>query len=155
MGLSFAELSESAKHLPVLAHTTEVVRGKNGALLIDSTYNASLESVVQASTDLRHVHRTKKVIVFKEIIELGSESRSVHEQCAEAFAQSQADILLLPSSSRETMLGRLRALAVPASRILDERSLPNLRAGLNEQMAVLALGRDTQELLNSLKEETV
>ncbi len=155
LGLSFAELSESAKTLPLLAHTNEVMSGKNGALLIDSTYNASLESVVQASADLAYVSRTKKLIVFKEIIELGAESRSVHEQCAEAFAQSQADLVLLPSSSKETMLGRLRALGVPASRIHDERALSSLVANANEQTVVLALGRDTQPLLAMFKQEKV
>lgn len=144
LGMDLKSLSESAKTLPILDQTMEVRAGKEGSMVIDSSYNASTEGVIQAIKDLALITPEHKVVVFKEVIELGDESEKDHLRIADALAESKASVLLLPSAWKQSIEARLLNRGADRSRILQ--SLPEVTSNT----AVLLLGRDAQPYLNKL-----
>lgn len=57
-----------------------LIAGKNGALLIDDTYNASPDSVRAALATLSRMRASRKILVFGDMLELGSNAEIFHRE---------------------------------------------------------------------------
>jgi len=66
--------------------------GKNGALLIDDTYNANPESV-RAAVDVLCCERGKKVLVLGDMGELGKQGPALHKQVGMQAKDAGVDVL--------------------------------------------------------------
>ncbi len=148
LGVPAQKLAKAAARLPEVSHTMQLRAGKKGSLVIDSTYNASLDSVLQAVNDLSFINRKQRIIVFKDILELGGESAIAHKRCAEAMAKTNARLLLLPSLWCDVIREEWNRLSAPSSSIVDESNLDATLESINKDTVVLCLGRDTQPLMN-------
>lgn len=87
-----------------------LLRGKEGAILIDDTYNASPAAVEEALASLAlihsHVPKTRRIAVLGDMLELGRYSKEEHEKIGR-IAREKADILI-------TIGPRARAIASAA-----------------------------------------
>lgn len=57
-----------------------LIAGKNGALLIDDTYNASPDSVIAALTTLSRMRASRKILVLGDMLELGLNTDIFHRE---------------------------------------------------------------------------
>ncbi|HMJ49142.1 MAG TPA: cyanophycin synthetase, partial [Burkholderiales bacterium] len=67
-------------------------RGKNGAVLLDDTYNANPESV-RAAIDVLRAEAGKKVLVLGDMGELGALASALHVQIGILAKNSGIDVL--------------------------------------------------------------
>lgn len=146
-GLSADEIANALANLPKLEQNMELRSGKNACTLIDSSYNASTDGFLSALQDLALFADHRKVVVFKEIIELGEESKADHERIAAMIAKTADDIVLLPSQSRMIMVETLKTQGVAPEHIFDADTADNLTSVLDNRTVVLFMGRGGESLL--------
>lgn len=84
-----------------------LLKGKDGAILIDDTYNASPAAVEEALASLALIHTqipgTRRVAILGDMLELGRYSKDEHEKIGR-LARDKADLLI-------TVGPRARAIA--------------------------------------------
>lgn len=89
-GLTLAEVAEALSEVRPPARFT-IVRGRNGATIIDDTYNASPASM-RAALDLLAGAPARKIAVLGDMLELGAAEEEGHAEVGRAAAQV-ADVL--------------------------------------------------------------
>lgn len=150
VGIPLQALAEKCRSLPIISQSMQTRSGRQGTLIIDSSYNASVDSVIQAVRDLALVPRKRKIVVFKDVIELGPEAEVSHQAIADALAESGAEILLLASPWQAFMQQRLAARRVDSGQIHLSPPPARLESWLGEQSAVLCLGRETEPFVSQI-----
>ncbi len=140
-GLSWGQIIEGLRR-PHAQLRLVTVRAKNGALILDDSYNASPESTMAAMNLLRELdgHR---VLVLGDMLELGPYERQGHEMVG-ARAAEVAD-RLIAVGERARMIARSAMQAgMPAEKISWVADVPDalalLTAELTEQDLVLVKG---------------
>jgi len=77
-----------------------LIAGKNGALLIDDTYNASPDSVEAALSTLSRMRASRKILVLGDMLELGSNSDIFHRAlAAQAYPMGLSAVFLVGEKS--------------------------------------------------------
>ncbi len=83
-------------HVP--EHRMNIVKEKNGTLIIDDTYNSNPAAAKEALItfeDLTKMHKyTKKGIVFGEMLELGNKSVYYHREIGKYISKMKVDFLI-------------------------------------------------------------
>ncbi len=102
--------------------TMKVVKGKNGALVIDDSYSASEAAVYNAINHLVICPQPKKVIVMVPIIELGEAGARVHEKIGRALVKSKAQVWIYGLSYKADILKGMDS-APSAEWFTDPKSL--------------------------------
>ena len=85
-GFKLKEISEICKDLKPLPHQMELKKTKNKINLIDSTYSTNINAIF-SHLDYLKVWEKKKIIVMPCLIELGKESKKVHQKIGEKIGK--------------------------------------------------------------------
>jgi len=94
--MSFAEIINSLKNVKLPKGRMNLIKGINGSLLIDDTYNASPQSVKSAIDDLDKLLVTgRKIIVLGDMLELGVEAENEHEEIGKIIASQNIDKVIV------------------------------------------------------------
>lgn len=80
---------------------------KNGVTLIDDSYNASLESL-ENDLSIMNVIEGKKVLIFGDILELGSYSKKIHKEAIKKIKKVKNLEVLLVGSNLGKVKGKLK-----------------------------------------------
>lgn len=67
---------------------------KNGAKIINDTYNASLESMKAALNYLSSVAKSRKIAVLGDMFELGEFSENLHQEVGKEVVKNKIDVLI-------------------------------------------------------------
>jgi UDP-N-acetylmuramoyl-tripeptide--D-alanyl-D-alanine ligase len=88
----------------------EISRLKNGAFLIDDTYNANPASVKEALKTLKDLRKEhKSVAILGDMLELGEQSMDLHESTGMFLADTGVDMVFLKGGfSQATAAGALK-----------------------------------------------
>lgn len=73
------EKKEKIKNIEIENNRLEI-KNINNIKIIDDTYNASYESIVNAIDMLKIIGKKRKIIVLGDVLELGSFSKQIHEE---------------------------------------------------------------------------
>ncbi len=97
MGMKTDEILEGLKTFVQPKRRGSSIKLKNGAIILDSTYNAAPDSII---ANLETVAKGKKskhrlVCVFGEMLELGSHSEEAHKQIGKRINQLKNNVDLL------------------------------------------------------------
>ncbi len=102
LGLSLAQIAAGLQDTPVVGGRLVRKRARNGAVLIDDTYNANLSSV-KAAIDLLSSLPGRPLLVLGDMGELGSDAAAIHAEVGEYAKQKQlAAVFTLGKLSAET-----------------------------------------------------
>lgn len=131
---------EAARSLEVfrpLPGRLQLIEGVRRSLLIDDTYNASPTSLSAALRTLASFGGMRKIVALGDMLELGSESRSAHDEVATLIREcSVEEVFLIGEHVRHTEETLVR-LGFPRANIhwfdhpesLGRALLPSLREG--------------------------
>jgi UDP-N-acetylmuramoyl-tripeptide--D-alanyl-D-alanine ligase len=110
LGMDGASIGKGLASFQPVAGRMEIRSLANGAFIIDDTYNANPVSVTEALKALRNLRgRGRAIAVLGDMLELGEQSRSLHESVGEIAAQTGVDRLLLKGEfASATAAGALR-----------------------------------------------
>lgn len=86
------EIKQGLEMMEIPEHRMDVVRSRNGALIFDDTYNsnpAAVKSTIKDFTDI--TNDRKRIIIFGDMLELGSDSIRYHKQIGKYIAGRKID----------------------------------------------------------------
>lgn len=127
LGLSLTELQPHLTQLKPYPRTMEIKQGKSGATIIDDSYSANEAGVLVALRHLQRFPQKSKIIVLTPLIELGKESKAVHERIEAAIAKSGVKAYVYKSGSDPKKLAaKLKDTLTADSVILLEGRLPDV-----------------------------
>lgn len=76
-------------------HRLEKKITKTGITLIDDTYNANLDSMINALSILSQVQDKRRVAILADILELGDYSEEIHRNIGKTINNKNLDILII------------------------------------------------------------
>lgn len=94
-----------------------IVEGKNGAILLDSSYNASPETTKQALNLLKEFPAKKRIAVLGNMNELGAYSREAHKEIAKYIDEIWLDELVTVGDLAHLIASEALKKGFPKNRI--------------------------------------
>lgn len=94
LGFSLSELQPHLAQLKPYPRTMELKQGTRGATIIDDSYSANEAGVLVALRHLQRFLQPHKIVVLLPLIELGHQSKAVHERIGAALAKSGTHVYL-------------------------------------------------------------
>jgi UDP-N-acetylmuramoyl-tripeptide--D-alanyl-D-alanine ligase len=89
-GISLQHIANGLANVPSMKQRMLRLSAKNGAILIDDSYNANLKSV-KAIIDMLAEQNGKKMLIFGDMLEIGAQSPEFHRQIGEYAKQQKID----------------------------------------------------------------
>lgn len=119
LGIEPSVICQGLTAFKPLSGRMEICKLKNGAFIINDTYNANPASVCEALktlNDLRENHRS--TVILGDMLELGNRAGEMHEGIGSLMADTGVDMIFLRGRySQATAAGALKG-NVPESRII-------------------------------------
>ncbi|MCF7905736.1 hypothetical protein K9L63_00910 [Candidatus Gracilibacteria bacterium] len=94
LGLTPKEIKTSLAQLPPLTRALTVESHRSGAMILYDLYSANPDGVLSAIDHLRRV-KGKKIFIGMPLLELGKESKNVHERIFKSLAEAGAEVFWL------------------------------------------------------------
>jgi UDP-N-acetylmuramoyl-tripeptide--D-alanyl-D-alanine ligase len=117
-GVPLPAIAEKAATLRPAHHRGEVVRLRNGIVVIDDSYNANPTATRRALEVLAKTHASRRIAVLGEMLELGARADVMHEQVGRAVAASKVDALFAIGGVPAVALASAAVAAgMPADRV--------------------------------------
>lgn len=94
-GVSWADLQSAIGEMKPEKMRGEVVRFREGFVVIDDSYNSNPKALTEMIRFLGNLKGySRKIIVAGEMLELGPESRNLHRECGAEAAKSGASLII-------------------------------------------------------------
>lgn len=88
LGIALTDLVPCLTTLKPYPRTMEIKPGASGATIIDDSYSANEAGVLVALRHLKRFPQSQKIVALRPLIELGRESKAVHERIGALLAGS-------------------------------------------------------------------
>ncbi len=115
-GVSLEEGVEALAHFKLPPGRMGVIEGKNGATLLDSTYNASPETVKQALNLLREFPGERRIAVLGNMNELGEYTPAAHREVGDHIAP-WLNLLITVGNDAEEIVAQALKKGFPKARM--------------------------------------
>jgi len=87
VGMSLTEINKACRQIKPLEKTLRTLKGVNDSVLIDDSYNANPDGVIEALKFMNVYEDYKKIFVFPGILELGKATKEAHIRVAKKAAE--------------------------------------------------------------------
>lgn len=94
LDISMDKIIEGVYELELTKKRMEKIITKDGIIIINDSYNASLDSVKPALEQLKITKGNKKIAVLGDMLELGDYSKALHEEVGEQVVKQEIDVLI-------------------------------------------------------------
>lgn len=101
VGLSKAQLARRLKYVRAVPSRFEKTLSRYGMAVIDDSYNSNKKSFLEAIQLLGKEKKYTRILVTPGLLELGEETKSVHQELGKAMS-GQVDILILVGDNERT-----------------------------------------------------
>ena len=140
LGLNIEDLSKKVEKLNLPDATLNISKKEFG-FIIDDTYNANLDGVLNA-LNLLNLYKGKKVLFLDDLAELGDEAKITHEQIANKIVEVNLDLVVLTGSNfLDVVQTHLRINRFPEEKVLvsssDSASIYELLTKLKSQKVAI------------------
>ena len=94
LNIKDSDIISAISNFKLSSHRLERKLTKTGITLIDDTYNANLDSMVNALSILSQVKDKRRVAILADILELGDYSEEIHRNIGKTINPNTLDILI-------------------------------------------------------------
>ena len=94
LNIKDSDIISAISNFKLSSHRLERKLTKTGITLIDDTYNANLDSMVNALSILSQVKDKRRVAILADILELGDYSEEIHRNIGKTINPKPLDILI-------------------------------------------------------------
>lgn len=139
LGLSSEEIQNGISNFELTKKRMDIRSLKNGATLINDSYNASYESMKASLKYLSNRTDLRKIAVLGDMLELGKFSKELHKKVGEEVAKDNIDILICRGEFAKDIIEEARKNKKTQCILLqnNEEILSKLQEILKEGDAVL------------------
>lgn len=114
IGMGLADIAVHFRSFPTLNKQLQLVKGLNGATIIDDTWSITTTSLEAALRVLENIGSAKKKIaVVGTITDLGSWGYVIHERAGEIIAESKIDVLFTVGKHAKIMADTVSKKGAP------------------------------------------
>lgn len=155
-GIDFALIRRELEKIRPLVRTMEPKSLASGAIIIDDTYNANINSVLRALSYIKLYHG-KKVLVFEPLVELGKNTESVHQELG-VIIGATCDFLFLTNDNSQKAIERGIMDAGSSCKIsisTPAKVSKFIRRECGKDDVVLFVGRESATFLSGLGAQPV
>ena len=103
-GLSNEQIQNGISTFELTKKRMDIIELKNGATIINDSYNASYESMKASLEYLRKRTDLRKIAVLGDMLELGEFSEELHKKVGEEVAKNQINILICRGKYSEKII---------------------------------------------------
>lgn len=87
-------IKKGIKTLELTGNRLEYKKAKTGAIIIDDTYNASLDSIKSSLEILKKEKGERKIAIIGDVLELGDYSSEIHKEIGKELLNSSLDYIV-------------------------------------------------------------
>ncbi|WP_083470071.1 alanine racemase [Herpetosiphon geysericola] len=128
-GLSLAEMKAALADLAPAHGRFNPLAGRNGATIIDDTFNAAPESVYAALQTLGSLPARRRIAILGDMAELGSASPHFHQQVGQIAAE-HVDLLITKGDQAALAANRAREASLTSGYQINTISVHSAAAAL-------------------------
>ena len=92
--IDFKDIIEAIAKFKLSPHRLEKKVSKTGITIIDDTYNANQDSMINSLSILSKVKNKRRVAILADILELGNYTKEIHENIGKKIFPNTLDILI-------------------------------------------------------------
>jgi UDP-N-acetylmuramoyl-tripeptide--D-alanyl-D-alanine ligase len=144
MGISQAKIKQGLESFSRGGHRMKVSTGKSGVIVIDDSYNNNPAAAREALEILKRVGEgKKKVFVFADMLELGTEAQKYHQEFGELVGGSGLDLFIgIGPLTKKAVEKAAQKTGYKNALWVDSKSkvLPHLFPYLNPQSLIMIKG---------------
>lgn len=150
-GMKFDEATRAAGNIRPAPKVLEIVPGVHEATFINDTFNNNPDAA-RAALDVLAWGKSKKILVFQPMIELGSYARESHEAVGAYAGKICDEIILTNSNFYESFVQGVResSKSVHVSVVSSEKAAALIRAKTKKGDIVLFKGKEAEHVLRLL-----
>lgn len=100
LGLTLSQIVEGIKKIQPTQHRLELISSPNNVLILDDTYNASIEGSKSALEVLNMFKGRRKIVITPGLVELGDMERLVNYEFAEKIAKVADVVIIVNQTNR-------------------------------------------------------
>lgn len=93
-GIDVDSIRSGIKSFKLTGNRLEFKRARCGAMLIDDTYNASLDSICSSLEILKNKEADRLIAVIGDVLEVGDYNEEIHTKIGEVLFNSNLDIIV-------------------------------------------------------------
>lgn len=140
-----ADIAAKAATLKPASHRGEVVKLRDGIVVIDDSYNANPTATTRALELLASAAAARRVAVIGEMLELGDKADALHAEVGRAAARANVDLLVaVGGAPARTLAAAAIAEGMPTGRVQyfakSEEAAPAIAEALEGGDVVLVKG---------------
>ena len=144
IGVPIADIQSGLAECALSGMRLKAEKAKNGALIINDSYNANPEAMRGALQVLSMYRDKKKIAVLGDMYELGAYSRQGHEMTGRAVYENKCEMLLTVGElAKDIAAGAVKA-GMPADRVFcfdaNRQAADFLKNNVDKNCAVLVKG---------------
>ena len=143
-GISDKGIRERLLTVPDYVTALKQQPGLNGALVVDSTYNANPKGFAAVIDYAKKLKRSRKILVTSGIIELGQDSESVHHQLG-SQAGKVFDAMIVTRKDIAAAFGGKSRYMPPTPKLLNW-----LKENSDNQTAIVLVSRLPQKIIKAI-----
>lgn len=98
LGLSEGQIRQGISKIQSIPHRLQIIKNPNGITVIDDSYNGNPAGVTEAIRVLAGFNNQRKIYITPGLVEMGKETKSIHQRIGEQLANT-ADLVILIRNS--------------------------------------------------------
>ena len=98
LGLTDEQIKQGISRLKPVEHRLQLIKGKNGVLVIDDSYNGNSDGVKEAIKTLANFEDKRKIYVTPGLVETGYKNEEIHFNIGKQLSEA-ADLVILIKNS--------------------------------------------------------
>ena len=134
LDLTNEQIIEGIKTVEIAKKRMEVVSLRENIILVNDTYNASLESIKEALKYITTLPKGRKIAVLGDVLELGDFSEKVHEKIGEEVAKQNIDMLICCGHDSKNICRVAIENGMKKDKVYHENNIKNVLKRIKEEM---------------------
>lgn len=150
LGLKITDILKGVAQLKSPKSTMQVIRGENGIVLIDDSYNINPFGVRLAIDSLSGFKKRKKIVVLSPMLELGHESDQSHREVL-AYATAKCDQVFWIGLDFIDLASEFKKSSTIKIYKTAQEAVKDLKKDAQENTVILFEGKNSEKLLEAVR----